>query len=235
MKSPQSIWKALNKPYYLRYAFRPWMIPLVVVMIIDISGYGLWKMSARNPAAIEPPQEAQDQVELRFYDVELRGREQGTPFFVIFADEVEVTRDNRYVNFKEGAQKPHGEFFNLKDWEQDLGNTETTEDNKRRIVWEARKATYDRNQQDLRMEEDVKVITDTKDIVLTDELLWQKKDESLSSQTRSKVRTHKGAYMTADTMDVKTKDKEMYLEGRVYIEMPIKEEQELDVEAFEKK
>lgn len=234
MKARQ-VWQALNKPYYLRYAFRPWMLPVMVLMIIGLSGYGLWKMSARNPAAIEPPVEAQDQVELRFYDVELRGRKEGTPFFVIFADEVEVTRDNRYVNFKEGANKPHGEFFNLKDWEKDLGNTDSTEDTRRNIVWEARKATYDRNQQDLRMEENVEVVTDTKDLILTDELLWRKQDESLSSQTRSKVYTHKGAYMTANTMDVKTKDKEMYLEGRVYIEMPIKDEQQLDIEAFEKK
>ncbi len=231
----RQVWQALNKSYYLRYAFRPWMLPVMVLMIIGVSGYGLWKMSARNPAAIEPPVEEQDQVELRFYDVELRGRKEGTPFFVIFADEVEVTRDNRYVNFKEGANKPHGEFFNLKDWEKDLGNPDSSEDTRRNIVWEARKATYDRNQQDLRMEENVEVITDTKDIILTDELLWRKQDESLSSQTRSKVRTHKGAYMTADTMDVKTKDKEMYLEGRVYIEMPIKDEQQLDIEAFEKK
>lgn len=234
MKGKQ-LWGTLNKSYYLRQAFRPWMLPVLVLLIIGTSGYGLWKMSARNPAAIEPPAEAQDQVELRFYDVELRGRKEGTPFFVIFADEVEVTRDNRYVNFKEGSHKPHGEFFNLKDWEQDLGNTDSSEDTRRRIVWEARKATYDRNQQDLRMEENVEVITDTKDIILTDELLWRKQDESLSSQTRSKVRTHKGAYMTADTMDVKTKDQEMYLEGRVYIEMPLKDEQQLDIETFEKK
>ncbi len=230
-----SLWQRLNKPYYLRHAFRPWMIPVAIIAVVGLSGYGLWRMSARNPAAVEPPQQVQDQVELRFYDVVMRGRKQGTPFFVIFADEVEVTRDDRYVNFLEGANKPHGEFFNMKNWEKDLGDGDIDENKRRRIVWEARKATYDRNQEDLRMEEDVKIITDTRDIVLTDDMLWKKSDESLSSTTRSKVRTSKGTYMTADTMDVKTRDKEMYLEGRVYIEMPIKEEQQIDVEEFESK
>ena len=96
----------------------PWVFSGIGMVFIAFVLGGLWWLSPKNPVAVELPTRPDEQIGLRFYGVELRGRKQGTPFFTIFADEVEVSRDQRYIEFKQGSKapktKPHGEFFNLK-------------------------------------------------------------------------------------------------------------------------
>lgn len=222
------LWKQLNTPIYLRRYYQPWMLSLLSLLAIGGMGYGLWKLNARNPAAIEPPPPVDESVALRFYDVELRGRKTGTPFFTIFADIVEVSKDQRYVYFLKGKQKPRGEFFNLKDWEEEG----EAEGRRRAVRWEAENAEYDTQLQNLRMMDNVKIVTDTEDIIVTDEMLWNRQDETLSSGTRSKVRTHKDTYMESNKLQVKTRDKELYLEGQVFIEMKLGQDQTINIEEY---
>lgn len=234
-KTSANLWDKLNTPIYLRRYYQPWMLPVFSVLLILALGFGFWKLSPSNPAAIEPPQRPDEQIELRFFDVELRGRKQGTPFFTILADEAEVSRDQRFVTFLKKKQKPHGEFFNLKDWEKEEGDQPSEGPPKRRALrWEADQASYDFTMQKLTMQKDVRIVTDLDDLILTDEMIWSKQKETLESSTRSKITTHHDSYMESDKLKVETKDKTLYLDGKVFIEMKLGKDQRINVDkAFE--
>ncbi len=221
------LWGTLNK----KRMVSPWVFSGVGMLLIGCILGGFWWLSPKNPVAVELPTRPDEQIGLRFYGVELRGRKQGTPFFTIFADEVEVSRDQRYIEFTKGSKepisKPHGEFFNLKDWEALDGDGS---DNPRSMTWEANLATYDSQLQNLHMEKEVEILTDLQDIIQTDDFLWSKQDQTLTSSTRSKIKTHQETYLESNNLKVETETKNMYLEGRVFIEMKIGEDQVINVE-----
>jgi len=232
---PRSLWQKLNTPIYLRRYYRPWMLPIFGLLLVLGMGYGFWNLSANNPVGLQLAEKPDEQVGLRFYDVELRGRKQGTPFFTILADEIEVSRDQRYVFFLKKEHKPRGEFYNLKDWDlEESAPGESQPSSERRSVrWTSEHAEYDSRLQNLKMEDKVEIVTDLEDVILTDEMIWSKSEETLSSSTRSKVRTHKKTYMESDKLKVETKDKALYLDGRVFIEMKLGKGQGIDVEEFD--
>lgn len=231
LKPKVSLWERLNTPIYLRRYYQSWMLPLFSLALIGALIYGFWKLSPSNPAAIEPPPKSDETIELRFFGVELRGRKEGTPFFTILADKVDVSRDQRYVTFLKEAQKPHGEFFNLKDWELEENGEGSGEPPQRRsILWESDTAIYDFTMEKLTMQEQVKITTDLDDLILTDEMIWSKKDDTLESSTRSKITTHHKTYMESDRLKVETKEKTLFLDGKVFIEMRLGKDQRIDVE-----
>lgn len=230
-KTRKTLWERLNTPIYLQAYYRPWMLPMLGLVALLGMGYGFWWLRANNPVGVQLAEKPDEQIGLRFYDVELRGRKDGTPFFTILADEVEVSRDQRYVSFLKKDNKPRGEFYNLKDWE-----SETSDDPdapRRSARWTADQAEYDSRMQNLKMTDEVKIVTDLEDVILTDEMIWTKQDETLSSSTRSKVRTHKKTYLESDQLKFETRDKTLFLEGRVFIEMKLGKEQGIHVEEFD--
>lgn len=207
----------------------PLLSPLLSLGVIVLLGYGFWKLGVHNPVGPASKPRPDEQIGVRFYKVELRGRKHGTRFFSIFADRVEVSKDNRYVFFH---GKPHGEFFNLKNWEAQLSSDQTQNENTaRHLRWEAQRAEYDMQLENLMMFDQVRIITDAGDVVETDEMLWSKQDETLRSSTPSRVLTHQQTFFKADTLEVKTREKEMRLEGNVYLEMYVGKDQKIPMEA----
>lgn len=208
--------------------FLPFASALFSLALIALLGYGFWKLGAHNPVAPAGKPRPDDQIGVRFYKVELRGRKNGTRFFSIYADQIEVSKDNRHVFFQ---GKPHGEFFNLKNWEAQLSPELTEDENRaRHLRWEAQRAEYDMQLENLTMFDQVRIVTDAGDVVETDEMFWSKQEEALRSSTPSRVLTHKKTYFKADRLDVKTREKEMLLEGNVYIEMYVGQDQKIAVE-----
>lgn len=237
MKTPpkRSLWQRLNTPIYLRRYYRPWMTPVLGLMTVLAMVYGFWWLRANNPVGVQMAEKPDEQIGLRFYDVELRGRKEGTPFFTIMADEVEVSRDQRYVTFLKKDNKPRGEFYNLKDWEREIlpEAPPDPEATRRSARWTASRAEYDTRMQDLKMTEGVEIVTDLEDVILTDEMIWRKQDETLSSSTRTKVRTHKKTYLESDQLKFETRDKALFLEGRVFIEMKLGKDQGVNVDELD--
>ena len=217
----------LTRSLNLRKLYQPWMLSVISLMAIGGMVFSFWKMNARNPAAIQHKPEASSNLSLSFEGVELRGRKNGTPFFTIEAEKVEVSKDNRYVNFLKGKTKPHGEFYNLKDWEEDPTGSEPK---RRAITWEANSAKFDTTEQNLDMKGQVRIKTDLEDTIQTDDMLWKKADETLSSNTRTRIHTHHDTYIGANKLKVETKKKALYLEGKVYIDIKIGEEPLIDAE-----
>jgi hypothetical protein len=117
----------------------------------------------------------------------------------------------------------------LKDWEEDEENP--SDSGKRRsILWQSETAVYDFNMEKLTMKDKVEIVTDLQDLILTDEMIWSKKEDLMESSTRSKITTHHKTYMESDKLKVETKEKTLYLEGKVYIEMNLGKDQRIDVE-----
>lgn len=226
------LWDSLTRHRQLPRAFVSGFLYALSISAVTAMVWGLYTMGAYNPVATKPPPKGSDDINTRFFKVLLKGRKEGTPFFEIEADVVEMRENFRYVDFKTGETKPHGRFFNMKDWENDLKSNPAPQAGppvKRTIIWEADEAMFDRTTEDLIMRNNVELLTDANDIVETDEMVWQKGPETLSSSTRTKIHTHKDTLMYGDTIDVKTRDKEMVLEGRVYIEMDVNSDSRIDI------
>lgn len=225
-------WLALNTPLFPRYHYRT-LLPLLGLLLISGMLYGLYWMQASNPVAITPDPQPDPEISLRFFDIEMRGRSEGTDFFSIWADEIEVSKDQINVIFKKRENKPHGEFRNLKDWEKKEDAPEEFPPRKRSMIWEANEADYNTRTQNLTMRDQVKVITDTQDIIVTNEMRWIKFSETLASPSKTYVTTSKGTYMESNQLKVETKDKALYLEGQVYIEMNIGKDQQINVDSLD--
>ena len=219
----------LTTPLYLRRFYRPWMLTVLSLLAIVGMGLGFWKLRPSNPVAPEPKPVPDQSISLRFEKVELRGRKQGTPFFTILAEKVEVTKDNRYVNFLKGNGKPHGEFYNLKDWEEDPTGAEPK---RRAITWESNEASYDTIEKNLVMRGEVRIKTDAGDTIETEEMIWSQSQETLISNTRTKIHTHQDTYLNSNKVKVETRSKSLFLEGQVFIDMKIGEDRIIDVEEF---
>lgn len=203
---------------------------LLIGILIDTSAYFFFRLKPENPAAVKPPK-PNAKIEFRFSKVEVRGSKEGTPFWRIWADEMESSRDQKTIYFK---KNPHGEFFNMKNWEKKFDDDiDEKEEKKRRLTWKAQYAEYDLQQEKLLMKKKVQVLTDAQDIVKTDHLIWDKATETLESKTRSYVTTSKKNYIEANKILIKTQDKEMYLEGQVFINMKINDKQRIDLDEKE--
>lgn len=225
-------WKPRSPNFFsqeveLSKLYRPWMLSVLPLLAIGGMLYGFWKLNASNPAGVQPKPQPDPGVSLRFEEVELRGRKDGTPFFTILAEKVEVSKENRYVNFLKGKTKPHGEFYNLKDWEDDPTGAEPK---RRAITWESNSARYDTIDQNLEMKGQVRIKTDLDDRIQTEEMLWNRNQQTLTSNTRTQIHTHHDAHIGANKLKVETTKKSLYLEGRVYIDMKIGEEVLVDGE-----
>lgn len=225
-----ALWRFLRQPIDMGYLWRAWILPLLGLATLGGMIFGFWQLSAKNPAAIPPPAPTDESISLRFDNVELHGRKQGTPFFTIYADRVEVTRDQRYVKFLKGKNKPHGEFYNLKDWEPDIDPRKGPSSLTRAVRWEAENAEYDYQTQSLKMQKNVEIVTDAGDVIKTDEMVWSRNDETLSSSTRSTIDSHDKNHLESDKLKVETRQKNIYLEGRVFIDMDLGENVGIDVE-----
>lgn len=221
----------LTTPFFLHRLYRPWMLSVASVLAIVAMGFGFWKLNASNPAAPLPQPQASSNLSLRFENVELRGRKQGTPFFTILADQVQVGKVDEKVTFLKGKNKPHGEFYNLKDWEEDPTGALSK---RRAITWEANQAIFDTVQQNLTMKGAVKIKTDAGDTITTEEMIWNRSDQTLSSNTRTRIHTHQDTYLQSNRLKVETQNKNLTMTGQVFIDMQLNQEKVVDVDKFEK-
>ncbi|MBC7542197.1 MAG: hypothetical protein H7338_05640, partial [Candidatus Sericytochromatia bacterium] len=118
------------------------LVPVVVVFGLCGMGYWFYTHRAHNPAAVPPPAKPDTEIELRFHNVELRGRKNGQGHWIIRSKQVDVSRDQRYAYLK---QRPNGTFFNIKDWNPPaaLPGQAGGEPRNRSFDWEGDSAEYD--------------------------------------------------------------------------------------------
>jgi len=213
-------------------------------------GYWLWRNPIYNPAGPQV-QAAKSQIEVRFKDAVVKGRKQGTPYWTVYAKTVESERQSSKVFFKD---KPNGEFYNLKDWSKNsennspqnvvtgpgvnvtnpAGNTPTstpatpTAERLRTFIWNADEAEYDQETEDLTLRKNVSIVTDDKDTIKTDELLWKNSEEKAVSNKRTTITGKDGKpVIYADRLEADVKLDILNLKGNVEIITELTEDQQL--------
>ena len=214
----------------LKSILRQSLIYITLIGVIGIISYWLWNNPVYNPAGPQIQKQVSE-IEIRFKDVIVKGRKDGTPHWTVFSDSVDVERNSPMVFFND---EPNGEFYNLKDWsaeneqnDPEISN-EQKEKRRRTFTWIAHKAEYNTDSKDLTLIKDVELVTDDKDIVTTDELHWINSEEKAISNTRTKIVSNKGyPIIEADNLEGNVKLDILDLKGNVEIITELTEEQEL--------
>jgi hypothetical protein len=229
----------INKDKYLKILKVSLIYTLSLCGIASVT-YWLWQHPIYNPAGPQI-QEAKSQIEVRFRDAIVKGRKNGTPYWTVFSKNVEVERDTPWVFFKD---KPHGEFYNLKDWSKSEQNPENTNniqpnlnpspspDSKnerlRTFIWNADKAEYNTDTEDLNLKQNVNIITDDKDSIKTEEMHWNNSKQKATSDKRTVIVAHKGhPVIHADSVEGDVKLDILNLKGHVEITTELTDEQQL--------
>lgn len=221
------IFDFLKKEIKFPKLYRPWQLYILILMGLIVLGYWFIKSKPYNPAGVTPPVKKDAQVELRFKKVEIRGRKEGRAYWIIQSNEVDVSKpDQRFVYFK---KKNRGSFYNLKDWSKPMDSTgsptkdEETGDGTpperlRTFTWKADYAEYDTSEENLTLRNNVRIVTDDKDIITTDVLRWLNKEEKVYCDSKTKIVDHKGTpVIVADKVIGDVKLDVLDLKGNVLI------------------
>ncbi len=218
---------------------------LTVIVLVGGTGYWIWKNPIYNPAGPQS-QDVKSDIEVRFLDAVVKGRRNGTAHWTAYSKIVESERNSSRVFFKD---KPHGEFYNIKDWSKADSNNEKTNpspfpsgipapispqpinnqpDRLRTFTWDADTAEYNTETDDLILKKNVNIVTDDKDKIKTDELNWNNFSQKATSNTRTKITSAKG-YPTVDADHVEgdVKLDLLNLKGHVEITTVLTDDQEL--------
>lgn len=201
--------------------WRPAALAICGIGVIGAVAWWFWKIQARNPVAVPVKAQPDPKIELRFHQVELKGRKDGTPNWEIKADQMEVSRDQRFAYFK---GEPKGRFFNLKDWS---GKPEG-EQKSRSFEWNAKQATYDSVDENLTIEGKVHIVTDAKDTLDTEIIRWLSKEQKIYIDKPLKVvGSNKTPKIEAQKATADVKLEIIEFEGQVKIETVVKEQDQL--------
>lgn len=200
------------------------------IFLIGGVSYWIWKNPIYNPAGAQVQKPVSD-IEVRFSEVIVKGRKEGVPHWTLYCKNVDVERNSPFVFFKD---RPKGEFYNLKDWSK-KENTNPGEQNNdlysgklRSFKWEAERAEYNTDNEDLTLFKDVLMTTDEQDKIETQELYWNSLEEKASTPIRTKITAGKGfPLVETDKLNADIRFDILELKGNVEITTELSEEQEL--------
>lgn len=197
-----------------------WLTPVLVIAGLGGIGYWFYQNRAHNPVAVPAPAKADQQIELRFHDVEMQGRKDGVATWTIQAKQVDVSRDQRFAYLK---NQPKGTFFNLKDWSPKEGQERT-----RSFDWTSREAEYDSVSNDLIIDGDVDITTDANEKLKTNRLEFRAEEERVHIPGPMDMKGEQGhPHIRADQADADLKLEVLDLKGRVRIETMVDEQQQI--------
>lgn len=227
------------------------LLPVVILLTIAILS---WQRGLRNPVSPQAVTPSNPRIELRLLDVELRGRKAGSKTWAIWAREVEVSRDQNSVYLK---GKPHGTFYNIKDWSRKESpaplppavlpapagtgfaippppvapRPTASPERLHTIKWRAQIGEYTFAHpgitEQLVLRGDVAIESDERDTVSTREVQWLPEENRLICPTRTRLRAHEGTVIEADRAVTNTQLEVLELYGKIDFTVPVKRHQEL--------
>lgn len=206
----------------LKAILRPWPVYLIMVGVVAGTMYMVRTRAAGTADPVLPPSVTLEQnIEIQFQDVIMQGRQKGVQRWVITSPKVSLSRDGRYTYFE---PDPKGKFFNLKDWNQTEG--EPT-DKVRSLDWKAKKAEYDSFTEDLKIDGDAIITTDTQDVIKTETVEYSSRQKKVNMPKPVDIRTKDGTIMKGNEMTANTDAEVMELRGNVSLVTPTKDEVKL--------
>lgn len=227
MKLSSILFKEIKIPEY-----PSWMTYLLLSILIGFSLYWFFFTQKNLSSEDKTKKEPDKNIELRFSNIEIRGRKEGVALWTIKADKVDVNRTEEGKEQKVFFKKnPHGSFYNIKDWsltEEEKSSGDVPE-RLRTFDWKANYAEYDEEEKVLLLKNKVYIETDDKDRIYTNHLLWESKEEKITCNSRTTIIGHRNGLpvIQADRIQGDIKMNIIDLEGNVRIKTDISEDQEL--------
>jgi hypothetical protein len=197
---------------------RAWPIYLVAVLVVGATYYWrTYRPSIFTKDSILPePVKLEQNIDVRFSDVVMQGRQKGVQRWAVTADRVILSRDGRYTYFE---PNPKGKVFNLKDWntpESESPNpTASTGSKVKSMNWVAQKATFDQQENRLVLTKKVVLTTEDQDIMKTDELIYETEKKKLRFPKKTVLYKKDGTILKGDKMDVDVGSEVLEVSGNV--------------------
>jgi LPS export ABC transporter protein LptC len=214
------------KKDYLKLIIKNFLIYSISFLIIGSLVYWLWKNPIYNPVGPRI-QTFQSNIEVRFKNAEVRGRKNGIPYWIAKSKLVESEKNSSIIYFK---NNPEGIFFNLKDWNKSDFKDGIVQENEelRQFSWKGKEAHYNTDTEDFSLIENVKIITDKKDIIETDELIWDNYEKTATSNKRTKITHHKGyPIISSNSVKANTKNDVIDFKGNVELITELSNDEQL--------
>ena len=203
---------------------RPWPIYLSAIAVV---GGGVYYTRAQRAAGVADPilppsVQLQQNIEIQFGDVVMQGRQKGVQRWAITSPKVALSKDGRFTYFD---PDPKGEFYNLKDWNEQEGGAPS--DKTRSMTWTAKKAQFDSFTEDLVIEGKAVITTDTKDVIKTEKVEYKSRAKLVNMPQPVDIVTEKGTHVTADSLEANADAEVFELKGNVDFLTPLNDEDKL--------
>lgn len=203
---------------------KPWPIYLLAIAVV---GGTVYVTRAQRAAGVADPVlpasvQLQQNIEIQFSDVIMQGRQKGVQRWTITSPKVSLSKDSRFTYFE---PKPKGEFYNLKDWNQPEGAPPSEKN--RSLTWTADKAQFDSFTEDLEIEGNAVIVTDTKDTIHTEKVEYKSRAKAVSMPKPVKIETTTGTKIKADSLEANTDAEVFELKGHVDLVTSVNDEEKL--------
>lgn len=227
---------------------RPWPIYLLAIAVV---GGGVYFTRQHHEAGNADPLlpanvQLQQNIDIQFGDVIMQGRQKGVQRWTITSPKVLLSKDGRFTYFE---PNPKGAFYNLKDWEKPeeaspppppgpgairlavpspvpSGSPDPNAKN-RSMQWTAKKASFDSFTEDLIIEGNAVVTTDTKDTIHTEKVEYKSRSKYVYMPKKVKIETAKGTKLTGDSLKANADAEVFEVTGHVDLITKVNEDNKL--------
>ncbi|MEB3223600.1 MAG: LPS export ABC transporter periplasmic protein LptC [Candidatus Sericytochromatia bacterium] len=205
-----------------------WLIAVpVLALLVGVIVAAVWVTRARKEAGLAADSvlpvtiQLASNVEVKFSDVTMQGRQKGVQRWMIVAPTVSLSKDSRYTYFE---PKPKGRFLNLKDWR---AREEAPSDKVRSLDWQADRAQFDSFSDDLEMAGHVVITTDDKDVIKTDKMTYKSRTKRVQMPGKVHIKMTDGTEARADSLEANSDAEVFELKGHVDFKAPTGDEEKL--------
>ncbi|MEB3285516.1 MAG: LPS export ABC transporter periplasmic protein LptC [Candidatus Sericytochromatia bacterium] len=200
-----------------------WPVYLILVVVVAIT---IYVTRTRQQAGLADPLlpaaiQLEQNIEVKFTDVTMQGRQKGIQRWIIEAPIVSLSRDGRYTHFE---PNPKGRFLNLKDWRSDEASGTTKV---RSLDWTAKRAQFDSFSEDLEMNENVVLHTDDNDVIKTQKLLYKARTKKVLMPEKVDIKMTDGTEAVADSLEANSDAEVFELKGNVDFRAKAQDEEKL--------
>jgi hypothetical protein len=219
---------------------RPWPIYLIALAVV---GGGVYFTRAQREAGHADPilpanVQLQQNIEVQFGEVIMQGRQKGIQRWTITSPKVALSKDSRFTYFE---PNPKGAFYNLKNWEASeqpspppavspvapASPGPSPDEKNRSMQWTAKKAQFDSFTEDLVIEGNAVITTDTKDVIHTDKVEYKSRSKYVYMPKPVKIETAKGTKLTGDSLKANADAEVFEITGHVDLTTKVNEDNKL--------
>ena len=207
---------------------KPWLRPWpIYVIALAVVGGGVYftrqqRETGHADPLLPPNVQLQQNIEIQFGDVIMQGRQKGVQRWTITSPKVSLSKDSRFTYFE---PDPKGAFYNLKDWNQ--AENAPPSDKNRSMQWTAKKASFDSFTEDLLIEGNAVITTDTKDVIHTDKVEYKSRSKYVYMPKPVTIQTSKGTKVKADSLKANSDAEVFELTGHVDMTTTVNDEDKL--------